>query len=496
MSSRFANFVILADSLRAGTIARNRFKRFLSHGAFPLLPTSPGASKETNFPGGRYNNGIFHASPKAIVASGSPTMTPLTPSLPPIDKARLIERFLQYVAIGTASDPNSQQTPSTPGQLVLGELLARQLKQLGAEDVQHDAQGRVWGTIPATIPGQLPTILLNAHLDTSPEAPGDGVNARVIESYSGGPIGLGQGNLSLTPQDCPELDQMIGSSLIVTDGTTLLGGDDKAGIAVIMEVAQTWIERPYLPHGPIRILFTCDEEIGKGAHGFDPRQAGATVGYTLDGGGEGTIDEETFSADLAIAQLRGINIHPSIAKGKMVNAVRAASLLVSMLPVDWLSPESSDGRQGFVHPYEIRGSVAEATVSILLRDFDTLTLQHYAKRLEQLGEMVQWRMPGLSIEWTIRKQYRNMADGLRRLPESIQLAKEAFGILGRPCRTESIRGGTDGAAFTELGLPTPNLSCGQHMIHSVKEFVCVDQMVRAAEHLVVLAERWSQHGAS
>ena len=423
-------------------------------------------------------------------------MTSSAPTLPPIDKARLIERFLQYVAIGTASDPNSQQVPSSRGQLLLGDLLARQLKELGAEDVQHDAQGRVWGTIPATIPGQLPTMLLNAHLDTSPEAPGEGVKPRVIDSYPGGPIRLGEGNLSLTAQDCPDLDRLIGSTLIVTDGTTLLGGDDKAGIAVIMEVAQTWIERPYLAHGPVRILFTCDEEIGKGAHGFDPRQAGAIVGYTLDGGGEGTIDEETFSADLAIAQLRGINIHPSIAKGKMVNAVRAASLLVSMLPVDWLSPESSEGRQGFVHPYEIRGSVAEATVSILLRDFDTPTLQHYAKRLEQLGEMVQWRMPGVTIEWTIRKQYRNMADGLRRLPESIQLAKEAFEILGRSCRTESIRGGTDGAAFTELGLPTPNLSCGQHMIHSVKEFVCVDQMVRAAEHLVVLAERWSQHGAS
>lgn len=413
---------------------------------------------------------------------------------PTIHRRRLLERFLQYVQVGTSADPTSQSYPSSPGQLELGKILAQQLKQMGIEDAEQDANGLVWGTIPATVPGDIPTILLNAHLDTSPEAPGDRVQPQVIDRYQGGDIPLLKDGKVITVEQCPALLELIGKTLITTDGSTLLGGDDKAGVAIIMELAHHLIENPHLPHGPIRILFTCDEEIGRGTQCVDLRKAKARVGYTLDGGGAGTIDQETFSADMAIVRFTGANIHPSIGKGRMINSIRAAAKFVDLLPLERLSPESTDGRQGFIHPYDLKGGVGSAELHLILRDFDTSKLDEYAAALRQVALQVEWRMPGLKVEVEIRKQYRNMADGIRKMPFAIELAKQAFEILEQPYRLDIIRGGTDGALLTEMGLPTPNLASGQHNIHSVLEFACLDQMQQALEHLVVLVDLWQKHG--
>lgn len=413
-----------------------------------------------------------------------------------VHRQRLLNRFLEYVQVGTSADPTSDRYPSSPGQLTLGKILVQQLQNMGIEDAHQDENGLVWGTIPATVPGPVPTILLNAHLDTSPEAPGDHVKPQVIENYAGGDIRLGNGDKIIRVEDSPVLKDLIGTTLVTTDGTTLLGGDDKAGVAIIMELAMHFIEHPALPHGPIRLLFTCDEEIGHGTQKVDLNKVNATVGYTLDGGGAGTIDQETFSADMATVLFHGKNIHPGIAQGRMHNAVRAMGRYLAMLPTEYLTPESTNGRQGFIHPYHAQGAVAESQVQFILRDFDSQQLEVYAESLRNLARLVEWEMPGIQIEVVIQRQYRNMADGLRRMPLAVGLAQQAFEQLQRPFQLDIIRGGTDGALLTEMGLPTPNLSSGQHNIHSELEFACLDQMVEAMEHLIVLADLWQNQGRS
>ncbi len=317
----------------------------------------------------------------------------------------------------------------------------------------------------------------------------------MIRSYSGGAIPLPNGS-EINQSQCPELKKLVGKTLITTDGRTLLGGDDKAGVAIITELAAHLMERPYLPHGPVHICFTCDEEIGRGTKHFQRNQTKAIVGYTLDGGGAGTIDQETFSADLATIEFIGANIHPSIAKGRMVNALRAASLFVAKLPLDRLAPEATDGRDGFIHPYEIQGGVGKASVQAILRNFDTAQLKVYETYLNEIADEIKSMIPGIQIVVRIQRQYRNMADGLRKLPQAVELAKRAFELLERPCELGVIRGGTDGALMTELGLPTPNLSSGQYNIHSTLEFACLDEMVEAIEHLIVLLDLWQQFGKS
>jgi tripeptide aminopeptidase len=413
-----------------------------------------------------------------------------------INRGRLLERFLEYVQIGSSADANTNRYPSSDGQLKLGKILAEQLLQMGIEDAHQDSSGLVWGTIPSTIDQPCATVLLNSHLDTSPEAPGDDVLPSVIESYAGGDIPLGDGKAVIRVDQCPALRELVGTTLITTDGRTLLGSDDKSGVAVIMELAALLIERRDLPHGPVRILFTCDEEVGRGTKHVDLRKAAATVGYTLDGGGAGQIDQETFSADMAIVRFVGHNIHPSIAKGRMINAVRAAGLFLSELPLDQLSPESTDGREGFVHPYDVTGGVGEVKLQFILRDFETTRLAEQATLLRTIANRVETQLPGIRIEVTTQRQYRNMADGLKKLPMAVELAERAFQLLGVPCDRSIVRGGTDGSLLTEMGLPTPNLSCGQHNIHSVFEFACLDQMQSALAHLVVLLDLWQQTSRS
>jgi len=410
-----------------------------------------------------------------------------------VDRNRLLERFLEYVRVDTTADPNSDQYPSSLGQLALGKRILAELIELGLADAEQDKHGLVWATIPSNVVGDCPVVLLNAHLDTSPEAPGADVRPRVIEAYEGGEISLEFNHAKITVEHCPALAELKGKTLVVTDGRTLLGGDDKAGVATIMELAACLVENPEIPHGPVRILFTCDEEIGHGTQQINLEKVAAQVGYTLDGGGIGDIDEETFSADMAIVRFTGQNIHPSIAKNRMVNAVRAAGQFLSELPIDHLSPESTHEREGFLHPYDLHGGVGEATLHLILRDFDTSKLEDYRQMLDDLAIDVESGMPGLRVTVETRRQYRNMADGLKKLPQAVELAEQAYAKIGLPCRRSIIRGGTDGAMLTEMGLPTPNLSVGQHNIHSVLEFACLDQMVSATELLVELVQLWEQN---
>jgi tripeptide aminopeptidase len=409
---------------------------------------------------------------------------------------RLLQRFLRYVQVDTTADDNSSTYPSSPGQLTLGAMLAAELREMGLADVEHDAHGLVWGTVPATVPHTAPTIALNAHVDTSPETTGKNVKPQVIDNYAGGDLVLpGDQTKVIRVADNPELTRLLGKTIITTDGTTLLGSDDKSGVAVIMELAQHLSEHPEIPHGPIRVLFTCDEEIGLGVKHVDLKKLRATVAYTLDGGGTGEIDTETFSADLATVTVRGVNIHPSIGKGRMINSIRTAGMFLDRLPREGHSPETTEGRQGFMHPYVVEGSVAQTTIKILLRDFDTAGLTTKAELLRKLAAEVERDAPGIKVEVTVRKQYRNMAEGLRREPRAVAFAEQAFRKLGRPCKLTIIRGGTDGSQFTELGLPTPNLSTGEHNPHSPLEWTCLEEMSEAVEMLVELVKLWGAEKA-
>ncbi len=406
--------------------------------------------------------------------------------------SRLLDRFLRYVVIDTTAAPDSSTYPSSPGQFELGRLLVQELQEIGLQEVALDEHGLVWGTVPATAPGDLPVVAFNAHLDTSPETTGKNVRPQVIREYAGGDIVLpGDPTKVIRVADSPELDRLRGCTLVTTDGTTLLGGDDKAGIAVIVELAARLIEQPLIPHGKIKVLFTCDEEIGHGVDHVDFERLGAHVAYTLDGGGSGEIDVETFSADLATVTVRGVNIHPSIGKGRMVNAVRAAAALVDRLPRQTLAPEATEGRDGFLHPYHVEGGVAQVTLRILLRDFRTAALAEQATRIRQAATAVERDFPGVAIEVNVHPQYRNLGDGLQAEPRAVAFAEEAFRRLGRPSKRAFIRGGTDGSQLTARGLPTPNLSTGQHSPHSPLEWACLDEMEQAVDVLMQLVQVWA-----
>lgn len=405
----------------------------------------------------------------------------------------LLDRFCRYVRIDTTAIEGALSYPSSPGQWELGRLLVEELRALGVQQVEHDEHGIVLADLPPT-PGRenAPAIALLAHLDTSPETTGKNVRPIVHRNYGGGDIVLpGDSSRVIRVAECPELEQMIGKTLVTTDGTTLLGGDDKAGVAVIMQAVAWLLSHPEVPRGPLRICFTCDEEIGRGVDHLHPVRLNAVAAYTLDGSGVGEIDCETFSADLAVITVRGVNIHPSIAKGKMVNAVRVAGEFVSRLPRTTLSPETTSDRQGFVHPYRIEGGVAETVIRILLRDFDTPKLAHYAGLLKGIAETVLADFPGADIDVQIVKQYRNMAEGLSKEPRAVGLAEEAMRRVGLQPRRASVRGGTDGSRLTEMGLPTPNLSCGQHNLHSPLEWVCLEEMELARQVVVELVRLWA-----
>ena len=405
----------------------------------------------------------------------------------------LLDRFCRYVRIDTMAIEAAGTYPSSPGQLELGRLLVQELLGLGIDDAAADAHGIVLATVPATVAWPAPAIAFIAHLDTSPETSGRGVKPLIHRAYDGRDIVLpGDKTKVIRVADNPALGNLKGRTLVTTDGTTLLGADDKAGVAVIMEAAAALMANPRLPHGPVRICFTCDEEIGHGVDHLDLKKLGAVVGYTLDGGGQGEIDDETFSADLAVVTITGVNIHPAIAKGRMINAVRLAGAFLDRLPYATLAPESTEGRDGFLHPYRIEGGVASVALRILLRDFATANLRDKARVLDEIAGQLRAEHPGATIDIKVTPQYRNMADGLAREPRAVAFAEEAMRRVGLQPQRTIVRGGTDGSRLTELGLPTPNLSTGEHNLHSPLEWTCLEEMATAVKVVVELAKVWGQ----
>ncbi len=405
----------------------------------------------------------------------------------------VLQRFLRYVQIDTQSQENSPTYPSTTKQLDLCRLLAEECTQLGLADVSLSEFGIVTATIPPTVPHQAPAICWVAHVDTSPEHSGTAVRPIVHENYQGQDLVLpSDPSQVLRPEDNPALQDHIGGTVVTTDGTTLLGADDKAGVAVIMQAAEFLMTHREIQHGPVKLCFTCDEEVGHGVDHVDLPALNCVCAYTLDGEGKALIDCETFSADLAVVTVQGINIHPSIAQGKMVNAVRILADFLGSLPQDRLSPETTSGREGFLHPYQIEGGVARASARILLRDFETARLDEYGRLLEEIAQRLQAVHPGASITVQRTVQYRNMGEGLAREPRAVAKAQAAMKAIGVEPRLGVIRGGTDGSRLTELGLPTPNLSTGEHNPHSLLEWTSLEELQVAVRVLVSLAEQWGQ----
>ncbi len=405
----------------------------------------------------------------------------------------LLDRFLKYVQIDTQADEHSESSPSTAKQLDLSRLLADECKQMGLKDVTLSKQGVVMATVPQTVTHHAPTIAWVAHVDTSPETSGTNVKPIVHREYDGGDLVLpGDPTKVIRGEENPELCELLGGTIITTDGTTLLGADDKAGIAVIMAAAEQLVKRRDLSHGPIRLVFTCDEEIGRGTQHLSINEIGAVCAYTLDGDGQGKIDSETFSADLAIITVTGINTHPSVGKGVMVNAIRILSSIIAALPNDHLSPETTDGREGFIHPYSIEGGVARAEARLILRDFEVEQLSEYAGLLAQIALNHRQANPKANIDITIKHQYRNMREGLAKEPRAISKAVEATEAAGLEPQRSIIRGGTDGSLLTAMGLPTPNLSTGEHNPHSPLEWTSLEEMQSAVNVLVQLAIAWGR----
>ncbi len=405
----------------------------------------------------------------------------------------LLDRFLRYVRLDTQADETSATVPSTAKQLVLSRLLADECRALGLHDVTLSDAGVVLATVPGTVAA--PAIAWLAHVDTSPEYASDHVQPQVVTNYDGRDLILpGDPTKILRTSENPELLKCMGHTLITTDGTTLLGGDDKAGVAVIMTAAERLL-RDSRPHAPVRLCFTCDEEIGRGTDHLDLAKIDAICGYTLDGAGQGEIDGETFSADQAVVTVQGINTHPSIGKGTMVNAIRILSDFLSRLPTARLSPETMDGRDGFIHPYHVEGGVALASARLILRDFETSALETQAALLESIAASLRAEHPRATITIAIKRQYRNMRDGLVKEPRAIPKAEAAFRAIGMEPKRSIIRGGTDGSLLTEKGLPCPNLSTGQHNPHSPLEWASLDEMETATRVLVELAVEWGRESA-
>ena len=405
--------------------------------------------------------------------------------------ADALERFLRYVRVDTQSDPHSDTYPSTAKQLDLSRMLVAELQELGLE-ARLDEHGYVTATIPATVDGDVPTVGLVAHVDTSPEASGAGVKPHVVR-YAGGRLPLpGDRSQVLDPAEDPELAEHAGHEIVTSDGTTLLGADDKGGVAEIMAAAAYLVRHPEVPHGRIRIAFTPDEEVGEGTTHFDLERFAAAVAYTVDGSTAGEIEDETFTALQAKVTFHGISVHTGTAKGRLVNAVKAAARFVASLPDDSLSPETTEDRDGFVHPGEIAGGAERCTVTLILRDFEEEKLAAHEALVRRLADEAATAYPGSRVDVAVKRQYRNMKEYLRDNPRVVEAAWEATRRAGLEPRGAAVRGGTDGSRLSERGLPTPNLFTGGHSYHSRREWICVPDMGSAAETIVHLVQVWAE----
>lgn len=387
---------------------------------------------------------------------------------------------MRYVRIDTQSDPSSPTCPSTEKQKNLGRLLVDELRALGCEDAELDEHGYVY----ATLPGSDPVICLCSHMDTSPETSGTDVSPIVHSTWDGTPIALPHGGVVIDPSRHPDLQSKAGEDIVTADGRTLLGADNKAGIAEIMDCLQWFHDHPEVPHATLRILFTPDEEIGRGADKVDIEKLGADFGYTVDGESLGSMEDETFSADGAVVVFEGVNAHPGFARGSMVNALKVACDFVSRLPGDAWAPEHTSGREGFVHPYEMTGSVERAEITFIVRSFETAELASYAQRLRSLQAEVLGDWPGASGHVDVREQYRNMKEVLMNHPHVAERAAAAIEASGLTLKRGAIRGGTDGSRLSFMGLPCPNVFAGEHAFHSREEWVSVQDMQKAVEVLI------------
>lgn len=405
--------------------------------------------------------------------------------------AELEARLVRYAAIETTSDEAAKTTPSTSTQLELQRMLQRELVDIGASDVQLDANGFVYATIPATAGGNIPRVALLAHVDTVAGVGSGPVKPRVHRAYDGSPIVFpDDALLVLMPEINPYLGEKIGHDIITASGGTLLGADDKAGVAIIMTLARYLLEHPEIPHGELRICFTPDEEIGTGIRKIDLQRLNADFAYTLDGAEVGEIVYETFSADKATVTITGVSTHPGRAKGKLVNALYLASRLAQTLPHAKLTPETTDGRQGFLHLYKQEGSAAECKMHFILRDFDEEKLMEHGRLLESVCETVQMTEPRARITCEITPQYRNMHYWLQNDMRPVEYVIDVLNEMGIEPLSPPIRGGTDGSQLTEMGVPTPNLFTGMQNIHSPLEWVSVQDMEKAVEVLVGVVQRW------
>ena len=401
------------------------------------------------------------------------------------------ERFLRYVQIDTQSDPHATSFPSNTKQLDLSRLLVQELQAMGVADAAMDEWGYVMATIPATSPKNFPVICFCAHVDTAPDCPGANVKPIVHRNYQGQDLILPDDpSQVIRMSDYPYLAEKLGEDIITASGTTLLGADDKAGVAIIMDFANFLIASPSIEHGPVRLLFTPDEEVGRGTEKLDLKKLAADFGYTLDGGDLGSLEDETFSANAVRITFHGIIAHPGMAKGKLVNALKLASSFLESLPKDTLSPETTAGREGFVHPTEVKGIADQCVVEFLIRDFQTAELGSKQQLLKELAQQVCDAHPGTRFSMEVKEQYRNMKEILDRHPHVVELARKAMEITGVKVKTECVRGGTDGSRLSFMGLPCPNIFAGEQAVHSRHEFVCVQDMQKSVEtlvHLVIIA---------
>ncbi|HUK35626.1 MAG TPA: peptidase T [Vicinamibacterales bacterium] len=409
----------------------------------------------------------------------------------------VLDRFLRYVQHDTRSDDGSSSVPSTPGQMLFQRSLVEELHAIGLHDAAVDANGYVMATIPATTAKtSVPAIGFIAHVDTSPEMSGAGVTPIVHANYDGRDLALPDDPTAvLRLAECPALSEQIGHDIVTASGTTLLGADDKAGVAEIVTAAEYLVSHPEIPHGTVRVGFTPDEEIGRGANHFDVARFGCTCAYTLDGGSRGEVESESFSADAMTIVFHGFNTHPGYAKGKMTNAIKIAADFIHRLPVGRLSPESTDGHDGFVHPYAQQSGVDRTIVKLIIRDFETAGLAEKEAFVAALARESVAAAPGARVEITVDEQYRNMRTVLDERPEVVAHAREAVRRCGLAVVTRAIRGGTDGSRLSFMGLPTPNLFAGEHNFHSRLEWVSRQDMEKAVDVIIALCRVWEERAA-
>lgn len=407
------------------------------------------------------------------------------------------ERFLKYVKIDTQSDPSSTTCPSSEKQKDLGKVLVEELQEMGISDAHMDENGYVYATIPSNSNKKVPVICFCSHMDTSPDCSGKNVNPQVHKNYDGKDIILPNDQSQIIKvARHPSLLKQIGNDIITTDGTTLLGADNKAGVAEIMDAAHHLIKHPEIKHGKIRILFTPDEEIGRGADKADMKKLGADYGYTIDGEELGHIENETFSADGVTISIHGVSTHPGFAKNKMESAIKIASEIVASLPKDKMSPESTEKKEPFIHPLAISGGIEETTLQFIIRAFDEEGLKTQEDYLKGLTEKIIKNYPNSSFDFIVKEQYRNMKQVLDKNPEIVNNALEAIRRAGVEPVLSSIRGGTDGSRFSYMGLPCPNIFAGEHAFHSKHEWVSIQDMQKAVATIVNLCMIWEENSVN